>query len=339
MESSTSTVSDKSRTGFVRENQIGQHWLQKSTSTNGSDVGKLSDSEDASGVGQLLLGGTVNSPSKNLEQSNPYSGENNPTHDLPTSKDRPSKNRRIRGEGNGTIYWRTITKNGKDYPQAYYHWKENDRKKSKYIPKHLLELVQQAEKQKRPVREILAILGRDVLLVGKENSPSKFLQEFLSTSKNNPSNSGEQALPTSKNNPSNSGEQALPTSKNNPSNSGEQALPTSKNNPSKAGEQALPTSKNNPSKAGEQALPTSKNNPSKPRRNKGSGTGSIQWKTITLNGKDYPQPWYHYEVWIEGDRITKKSKYIPKRLLTKIQELEAQKAGVTEILEVLGGKI
>ncbi|GAA6619940.1 hypothetical protein [Scytonema sp. NUACC26] len=39
------------------------------------------------------------------------------------------------------------------------------------------------------------------------------------------------------------------------------------------------------------------------------------------------------------DRITKKSKYIPKRLLSKIQELEAQKASVTKILEVLGEKI
>ncbi|WP_242055961.1 hypothetical protein [Nostoc flagelliforme] len=50
----------------------------------------------------------------------------------------PSKNRRCKGEGNGSIYWRTITKNGKDYPQAYYHWQENGQKKTKYIPKKLL---------------------------------------------------------------------------------------------------------------------------------------------------------------------------------------------------------
>ena len=29
----------------------------------------------------------------------------------------------------------TITKKGRDYPQAYYHAQENGHKKSKYIPK------------------------------------------------------------------------------------------------------------------------------------------------------------------------------------------------------------
>jgi hypothetical protein len=66
------------------------------------------------------------------------------------------------------------------------------------------------------------------------------------------------------------------------------------------------------------------------------GGGSIQWKTITIHGKNYPQPWYHYEFWQGGDRVVKKSKYIPKRLLAKIQELDAHKAPVREILEVLG---
>ncbi|WP_207714256.1 hypothetical protein [Scytonema sp. UIC 10036] len=309
IESSTSTASYKSHTSFVQDNQIGQYWLQEPASTDSSGVSEELDSENACGVSQPLLGGSVNSPSKNLEQPNPCFGKNSPSNDLPTSKDRPSKNRRTRGEGNGTIHWRTLTKNGKDYLQAYYHWKENGRKKSKYIPKQLLELVQQAEEQKRPVIEILAILSGESLLVGKENSPSKVEQNYLFTSKNSPSNIKEQPIPTSKNSPSNVKEQPIPTSKNSPSN------------------------------VKEQPIPTSKNSPSKTRRHKGLGTGSLQWKTITLNGKDYPQPWYHYEVWIEGDRITKKSKYIPKRLLSKIQELEAQKASVSEILEVLGEKI
>ncbi|GAA6619944.1 hypothetical protein [Scytonema sp. NUACC26] len=257
-------TSHKSHTGFVRDNPTAQYRSQEPASTDSSDVDKQLDSEAACDSGNSLLGGSGNSPSKNLEQPSPCSSKNNPSNNLPTSK-----NRRNHGEGNGTIHWRTITKNGKDYPQAYYHWKENGRKKSKYIPKQLLELVQQAEEQKRPVVEILAILGGEILLVGKENSPSK----------------------------------------------------------------------NSPSNVKEQQIPTSKNSPSKTRRHKGLGTGSLQWKTITLNGKDYPQPWYHYEVWSEGNRITKKSKYIPKRLLSKIQELEAQKASVTEILEVLGEKI
>ncbi len=59
-----------------------------------------------------------------------------------------SKTRRHKGDGSGCIYWRTITKNGKDYQQAYYQYElwekgvaaahaERDRliKSSKYIPK------------------------------------------------------------------------------------------------------------------------------------------------------------------------------------------------------------
>ncbi|WP_225912483.1 hypothetical protein [Nostoc flagelliforme] len=60
-------------------------------------------------------------------------------------KNNPSKNRRRKGEGNGSIHWRTITKNGKDYPQAYYHWQENGKKRTRYIPKKLLEDIQEAE--------------------------------------------------------------------------------------------------------------------------------------------------------------------------------------------------
>jgi hypothetical protein len=88
--------------------------------------------------------------------------EKNPSKNLS-----PSKKRRRKGEGNGCIYWRTITKNGKDYPQAYYHWKENGRKRSKYIPKHLLVTIQSADNQKRSIAEILSLLGE------KNINPSK----------------------------------------------------------------------------------------------------------------------------------------------------------------------
>jgi hypothetical protein len=59
-------------------------------------------------------------------------------------------------------------------------------------------------------------------------------------------------------------------------------------------------------------------NPSKIRRYKGEGRGSIHWRMITKNGRDYPQAYYHYEFWSEGDRLVKSSKYIPKRLLNRV---------------------
>ncbi|MCC5640416.1 hypothetical protein LC593_32230 [Nostoc sp. CHAB 5844] len=177
----------------------------------------------------------------------------------------PSKTRRCKGEGNGSIYWRTITSNGKDYPQAYYHWQENGQKKTKYIPKKLLGDIQEVEANKRPVVEILRLLGVVV-------SPSKLLED----KQVNPSN------------------------------------------------EAL------------EINPSNKISPSKTRRNKGEGSGSIHWRTITKNGKDYPQAYYHYEFWSEGDRTLKSSKYIPKRLLNRVQQMEQQKAAVREILQVLG---
>lgn len=76
--------------------------------------------------------------------------------------------------------------------------------------------------------------------------------------------------------------------------------------------------------------------PSKMRRQKGLGTGYVEQKPIIRNDKEYPQYWYHYEVWEKGDRLVKRSKYIPKQLVAKIQELEEEKAPVREILELLG---
>jgi len=55
------------------------------------------------------------------------------------------------------------------------------------------------------------------------------------------------------------------------------------------------------------------------------------------------QAYYHYEFWNEGDangwrsyRLIKSTKYIPKRLLTQVQQMEQDKAPVREILGVLG---
>lgn len=209
--------------------------------------------------------------------------ENSPSKsELSPSKDSPSK-KRSRGEGNGYIHWRTITKNGKDYPQAYYHWKENGNKRSKYIPKKLLGVIQEAEEEKCPVIEILGLLGVVV-------SPSN--NQVLGDIEISPSNL--------------------------------------ENSPSKVD---LSPSNNS------RDIENSSSNdipPSKTRRHKGEGSGSIHWRIITKGGKDYPQAYYHYEFWNEGDRLTKSSRYIPKRLLAQVQQMEQDKAPVREILGVLG---
>ncbi|MBD2295169.1 hypothetical protein H6G06_17195 [Anabaena sphaerica FACHB-251] len=196
-----------------------------------------------------------NNPSKNREQS-----QISPSNS-------PSKKRRRKGDGNGFIYWRTITKNGKDYQQAYYHWKENGQKKTRYIPKKLLGDIQEAEAAKRPVQEILLLLG--ISVTPSNQSPSNLLGDIPSS----PSNSD---------------------------------------------------------------FSPSNNSPSKMRRHKGEGSGNIHWRTISKNGKDYPQAYYHFEFWTQGDRLVKSSKYIPKRLIHRVEQLEQQKAPVKEILRVLG---
>ena len=77
---------------------------------------------------------------------------------------------------------------------------------------------------------------------------------------------------------------------------------------------------------------------SKKRRDKGKGSGWIQCKPIKRNGKEYQQYWYNYEEWSEGDRVMKKSRYIPKRLVPKVERMNGEKVAVRKILEVLGVK-
>ncbi|MGK7894575.1 MAG: hypothetical protein AB4372_13360 [Xenococcus sp. (in: cyanobacteria)] len=70
----------------------------------------------------------------------------------------PCKTRRQKGEGSGHIYYRTVIRNGKDYQQAYYQWREDGKQRTKYIPKKLLDKVKEAESAKLPVADILEIL-------------------------------------------------------------------------------------------------------------------------------------------------------------------------------------
>ncbi|MDJ0571420.1 MAG: hypothetical protein QNJ53_20555, partial [Pleurocapsa sp. MO_192.B19] len=83
---------------------------------------------------------------KNLPASKKCSSKQSPP-----SKTPPSKIRRQKGEGSGAIFYRTVTRNGRDYQQAYYHWRENGKQRTKYIPKKLLDKVKQAESRKLPV--------------------------------------------------------------------------------------------------------------------------------------------------------------------------------------------
>ena len=187
---------------------------------------------------------------------------------VPPSTNCSSKTRRKRGEGSGHIYYRTVTRNGKDYRQAYYQWRENGKQRTRYVPKKLLGRVEEAESLKLPVSDILVLLGG----MGKCSSKS-------SITSNTPIN-----------------------------------------------DEVI----NDSDKCSSKVTP-----PSKSRRTKGSGTGYIECKPIKRCGKEYKQYWYHYEEWREGDRTSKKSRYIPKRLVARVEKMEAEKVSVREILEVL----
>ena len=90
-------------------------------------------------------------PRKNIPSSKKCSSKT-----TPPSKNNPRKSRRKKGEGNGSIHYRMVTKNGKQYQEAYYHWRENGKKRTKYISNKLLDRVKDAESRKLPVADILA---------------------------------------------------------------------------------------------------------------------------------------------------------------------------------------
>lgn len=75
--------------------------------------------------------------------------------------------------------------------------------------------------------------------------------------------------------------------------------------------------------------------PRKIRRRKGTGSGYINWRNIEKNGNNYKETWYHYEFWSEGNRQVKSCAYIPKKMRSQIQKMNAEKAPVEDILKVL----
>ena len=200
--------------------------------------------------------------------------DKSPRKKLHPSTNNPRKIRRKKGQGNGSIYYRTVIKNGKGYQEAYYHYVENGKKRTKYIPKKLQELVQEAESQKLPVSDILVLLGGD---------------------KKNPRKSSS-------------------------------TLSTGVDENLRTKDDVLETDNLNPRKI---------TPPSTRKRKQGEGTGYIECKPIKRSGKEYKQYWYHYEEWKDGDRLLKKSRYIPKRLLARVEKMEAEKVSVREILKVL----
>ncbi len=64
----------------------------------------------------------------------------------------------------------------------------------------------------------------------------------------------------------------------------------------------------------------------------------IECRKVKRGSKLYSQFWYHYEFWHQGDRVIKKSRYIPKRLVSKVERMNQEKAPVDQILKVLQNK-
>jgi hypothetical protein len=77
---------------------------------------------------------------------------------------KPTPQRRVKGDGSGCIYWRTVVRNGREYQQAYYQYEfwQNGHcfvKSTKYIPKKLWKQVLKLDRDKAPISEILEVLG------------------------------------------------------------------------------------------------------------------------------------------------------------------------------------
>ena len=91
----------------------------------------------------------------------------------PPSKIPPTKTRRKKGDGTGYIYRRTITRGQKQYQEFYYRYRDESGKlKAKYIPQTLLSKVQEAESRKKPIADILVLLGGDEISRGEQSSTS-----------------------------------------------------------------------------------------------------------------------------------------------------------------------
>ena len=341
--------------------------------------------------------------SKNIPASKKCSSKT-----TPPSKNNPRKNRRRKGEGNGSIHYRMVTKNGKQYQSAYYHYIENGKKRTKYISNKLLDRVKEAESRKLPVADIL------VLLVGKDKNPSPSSDTFQDGARSQSSDS-EKVMETSVISPrkiihpsKNCSSKQSPPCKIPPSKTrrrkgegtgyiycrtiirkgnqyqesyyryrDESGKLRSKYIPQRLLDRVLQAESRSLSVAdvlkllggleisrgeqfstsaagnvpssdesdelislsrGEQASPPCTKNLKRAKRQQGYGAGYIECRKVKRGSKLYSQFWYHYEVWSSGDRLIKKSRYIPKRLVPKVERMNQEKVAVRKILEVLGVK-
>ncbi len=80
-------------------------------------------------------------------------------------------------------------------------------------------------------------------------------------------------------------------------------------------------------------VPPVKSPPSKTRRRKGEGTGYIYRRTITRRGNQYQESYYRYRD--ESGKL--RSKYIPQRLLDRVEEAESRSLSVADVLKLQGG--
>ncbi|AUB44295.1 hypothetical protein COO91_10518 (plasmid) [Nostoc flagelliforme CCNUN1] len=82
--------------------------------------------------------------------------------------------------------------------------------------------------------------------------------------------------------------------------------------------------------------PSNDISPSKMRRHKGEGSGSIHWRVITKNGKNYHQAYYHYKFWSEGDRRREIVEVCSQAAAESSSADGVGESGNGEILQVLG---
>ena len=92
------------------------------------------------------------------------------------SQSPPSKTRRKKGDGTGYIYRRTVTRKGIQYQESYYRYRDESGKlKSKYIPRKLIDRVEEAEYSKLPVADVLLLLGGFGISRGEQSNESEII--------------------------------------------------------------------------------------------------------------------------------------------------------------------
>ena len=299
------------------------------------NVPKLLVYPDFSNIGNKLLQGGLNNCSSNcsstLDKSSLHSDTqkevSNRSVKCSSKKDNPpctenSKTRRHKGEGSGHIYYRTVTRNGKSYQQAYYQWRENGKQRTKYIPKKLLRDIEEAEEQKLPVTKIL-----DLLQGGLSNCSSKKFDTSIKVLAKNESDELVSKCSSKISSP------PCKDLKKETRNRESEHLNCSSNSPESIGcmDKSVGTINNCSSKI---------SNPpcTKKKRSAGCGGGYVEYREVKRNHKVYAQYWYHYEFWENGRCVEKKSKYIPKSKRSRIERMNKEKAPVNEILKVLKNK-